>query len=167
MFEYTNFSAAKWRFLLQRLENSQRKRVTSVSRLAGHDTSNGWLCSSDNFCIMVSLKMAYNIFLSSVLFTYEARFTWEGFYNTLNSHVLAVANSHHIRSPAEQRWILVNFGAGIVGDQFIGPYFFPFRLNCTSYWIFLKHVLPQLLDKEQVSGSMPQAMWFHLPFHPY
>ncbi|GFX13315.1 uncharacterized protein TNCV_2907381 [Trichonephila clavipes] len=99
-------------------------------------------------------------FAASVLFTDEASFSREGIFNTHNSHSWAAANPHVTRTRAAQDRFLVNVWAGILGDYLTGPYILPDRLTGSHYLIFLKQVLPELLDSAHVTAATRTSMWF-------
>ena len=48
--------------------------------------------------------------------------------------------------------------AGIVGDHLIGPYLMPSPLTGRDYVVFLRNVLPDLLD--DVAIATRRRMWF-------
>lgn len=92
-----------------------------------------------------------------VLFTDEACFNRDGFFNIRNSHLWDNENPHGIALQKNQNQFAVNIWAGIVGDKLIGPYLLPPRLNGHIYLQFLKHVLPELL--QDVPFHIKRAMW--------
>jgi hypothetical protein len=85
-------------------------------------------------------------FLKSVLFTDEASFNQDGIFNTRNSHVWASENPHETKVFGKQHRFSVNVWAGVLGDNLIGPYILPNRLNSPTYLVFLRDILPELLD---------------------
>lgn len=85
-------------------------------------------------------------FPSQVLFTDESSFTREGICNLHNLHMWSDNNPHVTRQCRFQVRFAVNVWAGILGDNLIGPYILPERLNGRTYYIFLNEVLPELLD---------------------
>jgi hypothetical protein len=85
-------------------------------------------------------------FLSTILFTDEAVFNQDGIYNTRNSHIWADVNPRAKFPRKPQHRYSVNVWAGIVGNKLIGPYLLPSRLNGLSYEVFLRDVLPGLLE---------------------
>jgi hypothetical protein len=96
-------------------------------------------------------------FVSQVLFTDEASFTRDGFFNCRNSHVWADENPHATVVANHQWRFAVNVWAGIIGDYVIGPYLLPPRLNGHIYRLFLEDVLPELL--QDVPLIVRQQVW--------
>ena len=93
-----------------------------------------------------------------MLFTDEACFTKEGIFNTHNSHVWALNNPHATYIRGHQQRFAVNIWTGIVDNFLIGPYMLPQRLNAINYCVFLRDVLPELL--ENVPLVIRENMWF-------
>lgn len=93
-----------------------------------------------------------------VLFSDEACFTKDGYFNSRNSHIWSEDNPHAIALRRDQHQFAINVWAGIVGEQIVGPYLLPPRLNGHSYAQFLQHVLPELL--EDVPLNIRAGMWF-------
>lgn len=85
-------------------------------------------------------------FPSSVLFTDEATFTQDGVFNLHNRHNWAQHNPHVTHAHEHQHRFAVNVWAGIVNNSLIGPYLLPARLNGAIYLVFLREVLPELLE---------------------
>lgn len=54
-----------------------------------------------------------------VLFTHEARFTRDGFFNSRNSHIWSEDNPHAISLRRDQHQFSINIWAGIVNEQVI------------------------------------------------
>lgn len=98
------------------------------------------------------------MFLEKVLFTDEASFSREGIFNSRTSHVWAEDNPHATFIRGYQEKFSVNVWAGIIGDHLIGPYILPNRLNAPVYLVFLRDILPELL--ENVPLHIRQDMWF-------
>lgn len=95
---------------------------------------------------------------SKVLFTDEAAFTREGMFNVHNQHVWANVNPHATRQRGHQVRFTVNVWAGIIDNYLIGPYVLPDRLDGRIYGIFLREVLPELL--ENIPLATRRGMWF-------
>lgn len=93
-----------------------------------------------------------------VLFTDEACFTRDGFFNSRNSHIWDDENPHAIALRRDQHQFSVNVWAGIVGENIIGPYLLPPRLNGHIYVQFLEQILPEFL--EDVPLNIRRGMWF-------
>lgn len=97
-------------------------------------------------------------FLRKVFFTDEASFTREGIFNTRNNHVWAFENPHAIVQRKFQHKFSVNVWAGIIDGHLIGPYILPDKLNGPTYLVFLRDILPELL--ENVPIQLRRRMWF-------
>ena len=100
-----------------------------------------------NFCNWIRKKMRTDVlFLSHVLFSYEANFANTENMNRHNMHYWANKNPRWMRTvPSQHPWS-VNYWCGIFGDRVIGPYFFEGRLTGLVYANFLQNVLPQLME---------------------
>lgn len=97
-------------------------------------------------------------FLSKVLFTDEATFTRDGIFNSRNSHVWALDNPHEIAICHHQHRFSVNVWSGILNNHVIGPYILPIRLTSPSYLVFLRDILPELL--EDIPLANLENVWF-------
>lgn len=93
-----------------------------------------------------------------VLFTDEACFTKDGYFNSRNSHIWDEGNPHAIAIHRDQHHFSINIWCGIVDEHIIGPYLLPPRLDGHVYGQFLQHVLPELL--ENVPLNIRANMWF-------
>ncbi|KAI5728463.1 hypothetical protein M8J77_016534 [Diaphorina citri] len=82
----------------------------------------------------------------NILWTDEACFTNSGMFNIHNSHIWSVENPHAFQNVHNQWRFSVNVWAGIVGDNFVGPYLLPARLTEEVYVTFLRETLPVLLE---------------------
>ncbi|EZA48026.1 hypothetical protein X777_14453 [Ooceraea biroi] len=78
-----------------------------------------------------------NHFPSMVLYSNEAMFSRDGYFNAHNSHYWAVDNPHITRIAHHQRKWSINTWAGIVDNNLIGPYLLPDYLDGYSYRQFL------------------------------
>lgn len=103
-------------------------------------------------------------FPSFVLFTDEATFTREGCFNSHNSHTWSYENPNTLRQRGFQQQLSVNVWAGMVGNELVGPYILPPRLNGAMYRRFLESTLPDLLD--DVPLDIRQDMWLQLDGAP-
>lgn len=97
-------------------------------------------------------------FLENVLFTDEANFSRQGITNFHNNHLWAEDNPHAIQECRYQYEFSLNVWVGIIGENVIGPYFLPLRLNGASYTNFLQEQLPIVL--ENVPLAIRPRMWF-------
>lgn len=98
------------------------------------------------------------LFPQRILFTDESCFTREGLFNSHNNHVWADENPHALFIRNNQYRFSVSVWGGIVGDNLLGPYFLPPRLNAELYLEFLDQTLPELL--EEVPLAIRQTMRF-------
>lgn len=96
-------------------------------------------------------------FLKSVIFTDESSFNQDGIFNTKNSHVWAPENPHETVISSKQHRFSVNVWAGVLGNNLIGPYILPNRLNSPTYLVFLRNILPELLENVPLADL--QNMW--------
>ena len=97
-------------------------------------------------------------FSKYVLFTDEAYFTRDGVFNYHNNHNWQQNNPHVIHPGSHQQRFNLNVWAGIVGDHLIGPYLMPSLLTGPNYTLFLRNVLPDLLDNVPIATR--RRMWF-------
>ena len=96
--------------------------------------------------------------LNKVLFTDEATFTQNGYFNCHNKHVWANTNPHASFVNRNKRQFKINVWLGILGDDLIGPYLLPPNLNGHIFLTFLQETLPEPL--EDVSIVLRLQMWF-------
>lgn len=96
-------------------------------------------------------------FLTTVLFTDEARFTRTAIINYHNQHIWADENPHAIKPNRPQQQFSVNIWAGIIADHLV-MFELPPRLNGINYLNFLREELPTLF--EDVPLQLRQKMWF-------
>jgi len=107
-------------------------------------------------------------FNRNILFSDEALFTRNGYFNSHNYHVWHEENPHATHVTGHQQRFHLNIWAGIVADQLIGPFVLPPRLNGDVYLDFLRNTLPGLL--EEVPLNIRQQMIFQhdgAPAHFY
>lgn len=86
-------------------------------------------------------------FNKTILFTDEAGFRRDGIVNYHNTHVWSDENPHAFVQCRHQEQFSLNVWMGIVGNNLIGPFFLPLRLNGESYLEFLLQELPVLLEE--------------------
>lgn len=114
-----------------------------------------------DFCLWFLQRIAIQPdFGSIILFTDEACFTRDGYFNSRNSHIWDDDNPHAAWVRAHQQQFAINMWAGIVADFLIGPYLLPPRLTGNIYLHFLQDVLPELLDNAHVPIGIRARMWF-------
>lgn len=97
-------------------------------------------------------------FASNILWTDEACFARDGFFNVHNSHIWSDENPHAVEQVRSQWQFSVNVWAGLVSNYVIGPYLLPARLTGEAYATFIEDVLPELL--EDVPYDIRQNMLF-------
>lgn len=97
-------------------------------------------------------------FSKRILFTDEVNFCRDGAFNLHNNHYWAANNPSVIHPNSHQHRFSVNVWAGIIGNNLIGPYLLPSPLTGHAYTIFLREVLPGLL--EDVPLETRRRMWF-------
>lgn len=113
-----------------------------------------------NFCNWFLNQQPYEPvnFAWHVLYTDEAQFTRDGINNFHNQHLWDMQNPHGIIEGRHQRTFSCNVWGGIVGDQLLGPVFFPPRLNGAAYQDFLTNQLEDLFENVQLRDR--RRMWF-------
>lgn len=85
-------------------------------------------------------------FSRRILWTDEACFSRDGFFNTHNSHIWSDTNPKAVENVRNQWKFSVNIWVGFVDGYLVGPYVFPARLDGHFYGIFLEEMLPELLE---------------------
>lgn len=98
-------------------------------------------------------------FPSLVMFTDEATLNQDGICNSKNNIHWSYQNPHVTHERGRQVRFKVNLWAGMLGNHIIGPYILPQNLNADNYGVFLREVLPELLD--DVPLQVRRDMWFH------
>ena len=112
-----------------------------------------------NFCQrFMQQKVATPDFSNIVLYTDEASFTREGIFHTHNSHVWDFENPHAQFVDRYQHRFSVNVWAGIVHNHLVGPYLLPNTIRGGNYLVFVRDVLPQLL--ENIPLNIRERIWF-------
>lgn len=102
------------------------------------------------FCrFLLERDIEDSLFLKSILWTDESKFSREGITNFHNLHQWADkdVNPHWKKKKSFQRRFSVNVWAGVIGRTLIGPHFLPDNLNGNSYLEFLQNDLPMLLEE--------------------
>ncbi|KAE8740147.1 hypothetical protein FOCC_FOCC014345, partial [Frankliniella occidentalis] len=101
-------------------------------------------------------------FLASVLFSDECTFRSDGGVNRHNAHHYSGENPHSFQPNHVQGGFNVTVWA--VGDQVIGPYFWPDNVTAEEYGNLLNYELPDMLD--EVPLEIRRRMWFMQDGHP-
>lgn len=99
-------------------------------------------------------------YFSHILFSDEATFTKDGFFNVHNAHHYSYVgdNPHLVKETKHQQRFGINVWIGVVGNNLVGPVELPGRLNGENYLNFLRNVLPNLL--EEVPLNIRRNLWF-------
>ncbi|CAK9801721.1 hypothetical protein ANTQUA_LOCUS2981, partial [Anthophora quadrimaculata] len=140
------FNVSIWKvWSVLNAEGKHPFRYTSVQALEEGDPQRRTL-----FCrFLLNADMEDRLFLRRILWTNESKFSHEGITNFHNLHYWsdAVENPHVKRQTSFQRKFSVNVWAGVIGKILIGPYYLPDNLNGDNYLVFLKNVMPDILDE--------------------
>ena len=83
--------------------------------------------------------------------------TRDDIFNSRNSHVWAEENPHEIIQKRNKNRFSVNVWAGVLGNHVIGPYILPNRLNSPTYLVFLRDILPDLVEEVPLQERV--GMW--------
>ena len=94
-----------------------------------------------------------------LLFTDEATSTRGGVFNTHNLHIWQNKNHHVVHQSHHQHRFSVIVRAGIIGNNLVGHYLVPTCLTGDMYEVFMRQVLPELLD--DAPSCIGRLMWFH------
>ena len=97
-------------------------------------------------------------FPALVLFTDEACFTRDGYFNSINSHIWDDENPQAVFIRVHQARFNVNIWGVILGDYLLGPISIPDRLNGADYLELLQNTLPLLM--EEIPLAIRREMWF-------
>ena len=101
-----------------------------------------WLSPAQGIMLMVCTPDWKHAWLPNVFCVY-----WQNFHhNSHNSHVWNFENSKVTPVFHYQQKFTINDGAVIVHDYLIGPYFLTNRLDGRNCHIFLRKVLPDMLE---------------------
>lgn len=111
------------------------------------------------FCrFVLRRKRADRNFLGKILFTDEATFHRDGFFNSKNTVIWQRENPHATIQRNRQKRFSVNVWAGIKDRFIIGPYILPQTLTGNTYYQFLRETLPNLM--EDIPLSHFQGIWY-------
>ena len=94
-------------------------------------------------------------FPAQVLFTGEACFTRDDYFNSRNRDN---ENLHAVFIRVYQARFNVNIRGGILGDYLLRPVISPDCLNGAAYLEFLQNMLPLLI--EEIPLAICREMWF-------
>lgn len=103
-------------------------------------------------------------FLNQVLWTDEAIFTRRGVVNFHNLHTWSHENPRQVRPRSFQREFSINVWCGLIGNQLIGPFILPPRLNAALFLEFLREELNVLL--EDLPLQLRRDHWIQLDGAP-
>lgn len=140
------YNVSTWKvWNVQKRENKYPFHYTPVQGLEEGD-----LLRRINFCRhILNMDMENALFLKSILWTDESKFSREGITNFHNLHYWAdIEENPHKKKPISfQNKFSVNVWAGIIGNVLIGPYYLPNNLNGDNYHEFLINTFPEILDE--------------------
>lgn len=85
-------------------------------------------------------------FLKNILWTDECHFSREGVVNFHNTHIWSSQNPKKVRRKSYQTRFSVNLWAGVLGNELVGPFRIPPRLNSANYLEFLRTEIEDFLD---------------------
>ena len=97
-------------------------------------------------------------FPAHVLFTDEACFTRDGYFNSRNSHIWDDENPHEVFIRVHQARFNINIWGEILGNYLLGPVIIPDHLNEATYLEILQNMLPLLM--EEIPLAIRREMWF-------
>lgn len=118
-----------------------------------------------NLCNWLLQRVAENNdFISKILWTDEANFSRDGFFNQHNAHYYGQENPHAAFERNHQQRFGVNVWAGILGDHLLGPVILPARLNGQHFLEFLQNRLQNLLENLPLAAI--RNMWIQLDGAP-
>lgn len=114
------------------------------------------------YCRWLLQREAENVgFTSRIMFTDESTFTNNGMWNRRNSHWWSSQNPYQIQETGFQTRWKWNVWAGIVGNQILGPYFLPSRMDGPAYLDFLNHYVAETVDSlDGEDVPLAQLTWF-------
>lgn len=111
------------------------------------------------FCEFILRRTRENRnFLRLILFTDEATFHRDGFFNNKNNIIWQRENPHATVAKNSQKRFSVNVWAGMKDGFIVGPYILPETLTGNGYNQFLRETLPDLL--EDIPLSHFQGIWY-------
>lgn len=90
----------------------------------------------------------------------EDCFMREGIRNTHNAHIWSSENPDSTVSSKIQHKFGINIWERILGDHLLGQYLLPKILSGVKYFVFLQHVLRDLMLG--IPATVRQKMWFIL-----
>ena len=141
-------------------------KLTKVQHLRPDDPSRRL-----DFCRwLLAREQEHPNFRASILVSDEKGFSREGTFNAHNNHYWTEDNPHQMMERGYQQKFSANVWAEIVGDNLLGPYILPLpaRLTGENYLVFLREVLPELL--EEIPVALEQRHWLQhdgCPAHNY
>lgn len=99
-------------------------------------------------------------YIKNIMWTDECNFSRNGVVNFHNLHRWASENPHAVRSTSIQHRFSVNLWAGVLGNQIIGPFRLPTRLNSQNYLEFLRNEVDNFFDDIPLS-RLPNIFYQH------
>ncbi|XP_033230338.1 uncharacterized protein LOC117181594 [Belonocnema kinseyi] len=98
------------------------------------------------FCTWLIERNRQDLYFLKNFSTDESNFTREAIFNIHNEHVYALENPEQTRNRGFQHRFRLNICCDIIGDEVVGPYLLSDTLNGQDYEVFLREVLPELLE---------------------
>lgn len=92
-----------------------------------------------------------------ILWSDESSLKRDGYVNLHNLHSWQIQNPYLMREDRSQYQFKINYWAGIINGQIIGPFELPGHLNGESYLEFLRTSLPNLI--QDVPEELRSSMW--------
>lgn len=118
-----------------------------------------------NFAQWYVQTLAFNPeFGRFIMWTDEASFTRDGFFNVHNNHYYALENPHVVHERSHQQRFGVNVWAAIIGTRVLGPIFLPLRLNGRNFLHFLHNEFQDVIDDLPLNIVM--HMWLQMDGAP-
>lgn len=113
------------------------------------------------FCRIINQKLEQDHrFLHKILWSDESCFTRRGMVNFHNLRVWSTQHPHEVRPRNFQREFSVNVWMGIVGNNVLGPFLLPHRLNGQYFLEFLQENHAEFL--ENVPLNVRNQLYFQL-----
>lgn len=110
------------------------------------------------FCELMMDNLDNNrIRLNNIVFSDEATFMLNGSVNRHNCRYWCDSNPHWMREQHTQHPEKVNVWLGIVGGQFVGPFFIDGNLNADEYRRMLEH---QIVPAVALASNDFNQVWF-------
>jgi hypothetical protein len=107
---------------------------------------------------LLNKEQQNNLFISTVLWSDESKFTQDGIINRHNIHYWADNNPHWNRNARHQvRWSL-NVWCGMYGKRIVGPFLYRQNLNGDRYLRILENTVQDFLEDIPLQRRL--TIWF-------